>query len=66
MQTNRQIKAGTLPLTAARFAPELMALLRQEAADRDRPLSYVLNEIVRQHYAAKGLAAPPKSRAAAD
>lgn len=57
--------AGRKPLTAVRFDPDLIEIIRSEAAARERSLAYILNEIVRQHYAAKGKA-KPKVRAEAD
>ncbi len=53
--------ANRKPLTAVRFDPDLIELIRAEAAARERSLAYVLNEIVRGHYAAAGKATPKRT-----
>lgn len=53
-------------LTAARIEADLLALLREDAAAQERSIAFVLNRILRQHYASKGRTDPPKAVAAAD
>ena len=58
--------ASRKSLTALRFDEDLLAIVREEAAARDRSIAYVINEILRLHYAAKGKAKPRKGVVLAD